>query len=493
MVRHVCGTCRFFRTDDRNRKSGECGHPQRQTTTDVHILVRAGELNCRNDWDHHLWQLREDGDRVLDVSMAKPQDHSDRPGGPERVERRRTLGEDTPQVGTPLPPAADVVIGVDLNAPRLVSEDINREMIRRAREDFRARRQVTRPGGPSPRIGEGSTPPALHRPEPIIISNDVQPHQIGMLPGPDLTRISDRDRSPVPDRIRSEEPSGGAFSTVPDRTGAVDLPLRAAPRPDVRRSVDDFDLETFRTLGGDVDDSASNPSRDSNIRYADSAAHRNRDRLDRYTEPATSWSGDSSDHDDESETNRSEGDLDRLVYVQDWPVNEAVDEPRAGEPEDEESFDSASTTAEDHDGRRQGGPEEIRPWSYVEPRRSRPSEMVARGSGRLASPSMSRLWDAIPRCCRTCRDFRAAESGGSGGWCTNRWAFRHRRMVDVDQLTCETTIGDWWLPSDEAWQDDFDVGRHALSTPLMDKWFGRPEEESDAYYPMVASRTRRRH
>jgi hypothetical protein len=65
-------------------------------------------------------------------------------------------------------------------------------------------------------------------------------------------------------------------------------------------------------------------------------------------------------------------------------------------------------------------------------------------------------------------------------------------MVDVDQLTCETTIGDWWLPTDDAWQDDFDVGRHTLATPLMDRWFGRPEEESDLDYPLVASRTRRR-
>jgi hypothetical protein len=81
------------------------------------------------------------------------------------------------------------------------------------------------------------------------------------------------------------------------------------------------------------------------------------------------------------------------------------------------------------------------------------------------------IWANIPRCCRTCRDFRPAGSG-ERGWCNNQWAFKHRRMVDSDDLPCETSIGHWWVPGDEAWQGEFDVSALGQPTPLMDRWFG---------------------
>lgn len=78
-------------------------------------------------------------------------------------------------------------------------------------------------------------------------------------------------------------------------------------------------------------------------------------------------------------------------------------------------------------------------------------------------------WSNVNRACRTCRDFRPAESGDRG-WCTNKWAFSHRRMVDADELPCETSIGGWWLPSDDLWLSAVDVSSHSLPTPLLDKW-----------------------
>jgi hypothetical protein len=90
----------------------------------------------------------------------------------------------------------------------------------------------------------------------------------------------------------------------------------------------------------------------------------------------------------------------------------------------------------------------------------------------------SRLWSGIPICCQTCRDFRPA-GDGSRGWCNNKWAFKHRRMVDAYQTPCETTIGHWWLPADDAWQGDLDVTALGQPTPLMDKYFGRPGTGGD--------------
>jgi hypothetical protein len=91
----------------------------------------------------------------------------------------------------------------------------------------------------------------------------------------------------------------------------------------------------------------------------------------------------------------------------------------------------------------------------------------------------------VPRMCRTCRDFRPADNGGRG-WCTNKWAFSHRRMVDADELPCETSLGCWWLPHDEVWLSEADAVAHTEPTPLVDHWLGRRERVS------AASGTRRR-
>jgi hypothetical protein len=105
----------------------------------------------------------------------------------------------------------------------------------------------------------------------------------------------------------------------------------------------------------------------------------------------------------------------------------------------------------------------------------------------IAAPR--RLWSVIPRCCQTCKDFRPA-GNGQRGWCNNQWAFKHRRMVDADDIPCETSIGNWWLPGDEAWQGVYDISALGQPTPLMDKWFGRSVENPSIDLP--AERQRRR-
>jgi hypothetical protein len=75
----------------------------------------------------------------------------------------------------------------------------------------------------------------------------------------------------------------------------------------------------------------------------------------------------------------------------------------------------------------------------------------------------------LDRICQTCRDFRPSENG-ERGWCNNKWAFSHRRMVDADDLACRNSLGSWWTPKDEAWRRDFDISRHAQQTPRVDQW-----------------------
>jgi hypothetical protein len=98
-------------------------------------------------------------------------------------------------------------------------------------------------------------------------------------------------------------------------------------------------------------------------------------------------------------------------------------------------------------------------------------------------------WSSVPRMCATCRDFRPAENG-ERGWCTNKWAFSHRRMVDADELPCETSIGGWWLPHDDHWMSTIDVSAHSQPTPLLDQWLAhRSATNGDADH---ASPMRRR-
>lgn len=83
---------------------------------------------------------------------------------------------------------------------------------------------------------------------------------------------------------------------------------------------------------------------------------------------------------------------------------------------------------------------------------------------------------ALPQRCGTCRDFRPAE-GGERGWCNNRYAFEHPRMVQADELACASTIGNWWIPTDAWWQQRASIEHHGRPTPEVDEYLRRLLEE----------------
>lgn len=80
----------------------------------------------------------------------------------------------------------------------------------------------------------------------------------------------------------------------------------------------------------------------------------------------------------------------------------------------------------------------------------------------------------VPRACRTCRSFRSAD-GGARGWCTNEWAFTHRRMVNEDGMPCNATAGCWWLPADRFWIGERDYALDA-PTPRMNELIAQAED-----------------
>lgn len=78
----------------------------------------------------------------------------------------------------------------------------------------------------------------------------------------------------------------------------------------------------------------------------------------------------------------------------------------------------------------------------------------------------------IPRACETCRNFRPSESG-ERGWCTNDFAFTHRQMVNASDMPCQSSIGCWWLPSDDTWMPAEDLAVRDNPTPLTDRLIAR--------------------
>jgi hypothetical protein len=74
----------------------------------------------------------------------------------------------------------------------------------------------------------------------------------------------------------------------------------------------------------------------------------------------------------------------------------------------------------------------------------------------------------IPRKCATCRSFRQSETGDRG-WCVNQWAFPHRPLVNAEDLACDSSLGCWWLPGDDAWDAAAYLAELAQPTPRTDR------------------------
>lgn len=82
----------------------------------------------------------------------------------------------------------------------------------------------------------------------------------------------------------------------------------------------------------------------------------------------------------------------------------------------------------------------------------------------------------LPHICATCRYFRPAAGGGT---CGNPFAFSSTRVVDENSLSCASSIGAWWLPSDRYWEMLGDVSHHGQPTPLLDRLAAATPNQDD--------------
>ncbi|MCM8745633.1 hypothetical protein NET03_03720 [Thermomicrobium sp. CFH 73360] len=122
-------------------------------------------------------------------------------------------------------------------------------------------------------------------------------------------------------------------------------------------------------------------------------------------------------------------------------------------------------------GLRNGQSGETQPLPLV-PDPAEPTESIDAIEGSSAAdvpPDAQAVLAALPRICRTCRDFRPTGDGRTG-WCGNSYAFPERTLVDANKLTCAGTLGSWWLPSDEWWLQQADISHHGQPTPHVDEF-----------------------
>lgn len=82
----------------------------------------------------------------------------------------------------------------------------------------------------------------------------------------------------------------------------------------------------------------------------------------------------------------------------------------------------------------------------------------------------------VPRICETCRYLRP---GANGPTCGAVYAQTYRRIIDLQRLSCASSIGAWWLPSDEYWESRVDISHHGDPTPLLDQFAIRLEERGN--------------
>jgi hypothetical protein len=159
------------------------------------------------------------------------------------------------------------------------------------------------------------------------------------------------------------------------------------------------------------------------------------------------------------------------------PASSAAEALRSRSPRDSFFRSSRFTrdaTASAHETRRAAVPRDVAPVEGatlpdLDSDRLDVRDVVARG-GELLDRRIAVAPD-IPRKCRTCRSFRSAD-GGTRGWCTNEWAFTHRRMVNDDDLACVSAVGCWWLPADHL-RLDLDEDVDDAPTPRMDELIAR--------------------
>lgn len=514
MTKRQCLTCGYYQPSGSD-SMGWCNNPRRKIASDIKLYVRAHELPCRDSWDHDLWEDKATFAAPADIVLNNVAG----PVAPASIDDLVFLtssersSEPSGESDVVLESSVDRVIREESAGATIADarRDPIRGSLRRAHQQVLADKRVERfsdgaaiamdggfsaPAGSAgsngsarnadrlyeadrPAVDYAATRPAFHAVPPIQPNEmDRSNPKIAIYPGDD-------DR----------------FSSVPRPVDGVALPKRS-PRERtsvIRATVYEDDIVAEHVQSQEIDDEP--PGREV-LAVRTPVPPSPTDRL-----IATQPAQDLQAFDDESSMASDDGDF---LSEQDFAP---VPRPRlragglfrarrrhhAAAPEPEfvtESWDEPELVAEATPAAAPifDAPAPVRPESTLSLH-----SLVDETADDLESESddfeldlvqWPVLWNDVPRVCRTCRDFRPAESGDRG-WCNNKWAFNHRRMVDADERPCDSSVGCWWLPHDDVWLASSDISAHGQPTPLLDLWLGqRRGRDADADSASIGRRRR---
>lgn len=471
MVKRKCGTCRHFK-DGGIAGSGWCNHPARRELHHM-VLVRKTELGCRNNWDQDLWEP------ALDL-VDEPDAADDRVPTPTHLS--------TTSVTQPAPPATDGemftdrLTSISIAAPRNASpsdaetdsggedEPIERSDVRAARR--RRVEQIERDRQQQQRDRRDEARRLLESPSPAPAKPASKE-----LPTPAPTPVDMRPSPPPrqPTRVQPARPPIPPPPPTPTRERQTPV-SPPEPRRTAHPGIDERGSTSIRF--GTAPESFQKP-RDPAPSAPPSLT--SRERRDARTAPIAPQMTTHQETDDlpiaevRSQTRRDEVRAEERPQArpeQPQPSRErsAVEPPI--DDRDPRWLIWAGQIDGEHQRRVEADP---RPHEDEARREHLPTAMPADpldAAGRNL---------AVPRCCATCRDFRPVGDGATG-WCANPYAFTSKRMVESSDLACRSTIGSWWLPSDEVWLDHADATHHSRPTPLLDE-LRRPDYERDRESP----------
>lgn len=449
---------------------GWCEHPKRRLSSEVRILARSQEIQCRNEWNDDLWQP---------AVVAGPEPRLDGPTGVTLANHGR--GEQSGQ---------DVVVaeGMAPFAARSTTQNRLRDGLRRAHEEVRMRKREVRATS-FPLLGgetvmtDGATVFSRQASEPLHAGEDSQ---ASVDQPPARARFGQSDVSPVQlgemgrlfPKMTTFPEDIDKFGSVPVTVEGFDLPFAAKPgsAAELRRAgfSEGHDIVPWgadRTAPVEMAESASPAAHQvDQVREQTVAAHAESSPAE--LERLLSATRDAGDLENGDARRRAAELVARRIARDPRPdlgEEAVVAALSAQRPTDDHVDYRSQDRLRSADGRvRESGTD-----NDVHFYQGEGEEPFEYDDELDATPVVTDALVAIaPRMCRTCRDFRPAENG-ERGWCTNQWAFGHRRMVDADELPCDTSIGGWWLPHDDLWLSALDVSSHSQPTPLLDGWLAK--------------------
>jgi hypothetical protein len=403
------------------------------------VLVRKNELACREHWDGGLWEPKEAAEPTpimksppsTLVAEATVSDHLRQ----QYTDRVTSVG-----VAPANRPAAEPV-ATEQTAKREPVTPVSAQPVERAlpvaeRPTESAAHESSAPGAALRRESWGSPLPEIVRNKP-----------------------SDESRSEAPRPSRPLEPSSAPPSRPPMSTDDSFGRSWGAPR-----AFDEDQIRPVTPRRADLEQRSNS--------VEPSPAERARNERSSSIDDISQLLSRPRSNGAPSAPPRSDPDIERFgsrqptgSHLSSPPQDAPVSGGRRGWTEPFETIDQPQLRATEvqRPARAERAPEP-RPRTDREPdlrsqeMRQQPEPAKGAPNPKLAS---------MPQCCGTCRDFRPAE-GGERGWCNNQYAFDHRRMVRRTDLACRSTIGDWWIPSDDWWMQQADYSHHGRPTPIVD-------------------------